>query len=488
MANPSNLYAEKIFSEHPLVLWALDDQADYISLITEEQRDIESEWDTTGGTAEASVGFTGQPFADSATTILEGTVPAGQTNDIICISPNILNFQNLNSTLGTFSVGAYFYSNSIYLQSVSVGYEYTDTTTSAIVQKFNTFNTELFQSWGFVSGTFEIPDENTDFRVVIKITTTLGGSTAGDYQFYLNGITVGQWAEEFHTNSLGVEPTTVPTTIAIDASDGIAASAYGSSTDTGYYLAYNNSLIAKNTSVPLVFGASGVTKIIPNANNEPSLILPGKGFLNKVGQHKEYTVEFWARINSDAYAPKRIFGPIASTDGLYVEGGFLTLVIGKKFSSHFVGEWFRPMLIHVRIIRNSATVLLNGEEVISLIIDTDSLELPTKYNINNKDQDWLGFYAYTDVNPIEVDCVAIYSYQVPVTVAKLSAGGLSDAKRIDGLKEVGRIKKKYDSNRWHHLQHSLYILKSDINLKLRNLLPTALVKKIFQLRAKVTEK
>jgi hypothetical protein len=418
MSNPSNLYAEKIFSEHPLVLWALDDQADYISLITEEQRDIESQWDTSGGTAEASLGFAGQPFGNSTTTVLEGTVPVGATNDIICISPNILNFQNLNSTLGTFSVGAYFYSNSVWIESVSVGYEYTDTTTSTIVQKFNTFNTELFQSWGFVSGTFEIPDENTDFRVVIKITTTTGGLSGGDYQFYLNGITVGQWAEEFHTNSLGVEPTTVPSTISIDTSEGIAASAYGSSTDTGYYLAYNNSLIAKNTSVPLVFGASGVTKIIPNANNEPSLILPGKGFLNKVGQHKEYTVEFWARINSDAYAPKRIFGPIASTDGLYVEGGFLTLVIGKRFSSHFVGEWFRPMLIHIRVIRNSATVLLNGEEIISLIIDTDTLELPTKYDINDKDQDWLGFYAYTDVNPIEVDCVAIYSYQVPVTVAK----------------------------------------------------------------------
>jgi hypothetical protein len=102
MSNPSNLYAEKIFSEHPLVLWALDDQADYISLITEQQRDIESEWVVTGGTAEASVGFAGQPFGDSITTILEGSVPAGQTNDIICISPNLLNFQNLNSTLGTF--------------------------------------------------------------------------------------------------------------------------------------------------------------------------------------------------------------------------------------------------------------------------------------------------------------------------------------------------------------------------------------------------
>jgi hypothetical protein len=33
MSNPSNLYAEKVFAEHPTGLWALDDKADYISII-----------------------------------------------------------------------------------------------------------------------------------------------------------------------------------------------------------------------------------------------------------------------------------------------------------------------------------------------------------------------------------------------------------------------------------------------------------------------
>ena len=46
MSNPSNLYAEKVFSEHPTVLWALDDTADYISLITEAQRSFTS-WTVT---------------------------------------------------------------------------------------------------------------------------------------------------------------------------------------------------------------------------------------------------------------------------------------------------------------------------------------------------------------------------------------------------------------------------------------------------------
>ena len=76
----------------------------------------------------------------------------------------------------------------------------------------------------------------------------------------------------------------------------------------------------------------------------------------------------------------------------------------------------------------------------------------------------------------------------PVMVAKLSAGGLSDTKRISGLKEVGVIKKKYDTNKWHHFLHALYVAKSDIRLRIRNILPTTIVKKIFQLREKINEK
>jgi hypothetical protein len=39
MTIPSNLYAEKIFAEHPLALWSLDEKADYISKITESVRE-----------------------------------------------------------------------------------------------------------------------------------------------------------------------------------------------------------------------------------------------------------------------------------------------------------------------------------------------------------------------------------------------------------------------------------------------------------------
>jgi len=414
MTTPSNLYAEKIFAEHPTIMWALDDQADYISLIDETDRNV-SLWTITGATATTS-SIDAEPFPDSVTTQLEDTMPVNLPGEIKAVSPNIINFTDLDQTLKTFCVGSYFYSQSAYLNSVSIGYQYTDTTSSQIVEKLQTFNTSIFEAWGFVSGTFEIPDEDTELRLVIKFNYAQGGSTS-DYIFYTNGISLGQWSEDFNTTSLGVSPISLPSNIPLTTTQCLEADPYGLGGEVGYYLISDNNLKARNTALPMVYGASNITRLREN-NGEPSLIIPGKGFLNKAGQFKEYTVEFWMRVNSSTFDPKRIFGPIASTDGLYIEGGFLTLVIGNKFASHFVGEWFRPMLVHVRIIRNSATVLINGEEVISLNITTDNLILPDILSNSGDEQDWLGFYAYELVSPIELDCIAIYPYSVAISVAK----------------------------------------------------------------------
>ena len=250
MSNPSNLYAEKIFSEHPLVLWALDDKLDYVSLISEAQRNILGLWSATNCTAYSGTSFAGEPFPDSYNTKIRCTVPVGLTNEATLISPDIINFQDLDSSLKTFSIGTHFYSNSPYLESVSIGYEYTDTTTSQIVQNLKTFQTSIFQQWGFVSETFQIPDESTSLRIIIKLVTTDGGAVAADYEFYLNGITLGQWSEEFNVSSLGVDSQPFPNDITLQTTSRVVpAAAYGISSDTGYYLVNNKSLVAKNTGI-----------------------------------------------------------------------------------------------------------------------------------------------------------------------------------------------------------------------------------------------
>ena len=416
MSNPSNLYAEKIFSEHPLSLWALDDKLDYISLVDETDRNLTSGWTLTNASASSGSAVDNKPFPSSACSLIQGTVPGSQFQEITCISPNIMNFQDMNPGLQTFSIGTYFYVDTPYMLSISLGYEYTDPTTSLIVQELKQYTISFYQRWSHISQTFTIPNVNANLRIIFKINSIEGG-VFGEYNMYLNGITLGQWSEEFNSVSLGIASEEVPNTISIPATDGVEAVTYGISSNSGYYLVDDNALLARNTSIPLVYGASGLTKLFPG-NSKPSLIIPGKGFLNKSGQYNDYTVEFWARLSSDTLTSKRIFGPINSTDGLYVKNDSITLVIGDSFESYFVGEWYRPMIIHIRLIRNSASVLINGEEVISLNIDTSTLDLPDELDENGKNQNWLGFYCHDDTFPIEIDCFAIYTYQIPTTVAK----------------------------------------------------------------------
>lgn len=416
MSTPSNLYAEKIYSEHPLVLWALDDKLDYISLISEQQRDIFNEWTDQNVVKASELSYKNEPFPDSELTLLKVLPIEESSTEGHIVSPDIVNFNQLPN-LGSFSIGIHFNSDSIFLESISIGYEYTDPDTSEIIENLKTFKGNPYNVWGFVSETFETPSVDAQLRISIKIKIFKGSVSEEENIFYLNGLTLGQINEEFNASSFGVETTTVPNNVSLFHDlDAVEAQAYGIVEDSGYYIIDDNKLTCKNTSIPLVYGASSVTKLIPNIS--PQLIIPGKGFLNKKGQHNDYTVEFWARIKSSTQQPFKIFGPIGSGDGLYVEDGFLTLVIGDQFSSHFVSEWFRPMLIHIRLIKNSASLLINGEEVLSLSFNTLELNLPEEMDQFGKNQDWLYFASSINVNPVEIDCVAIYSYHVPIVVAK----------------------------------------------------------------------
>jgi hypothetical protein len=424
MATSSNIYAEKIFAEHPLDLWVLDDKADYVSLITESQRQVSGSngWTLENCSTTTNDLLSDSPFPDSYTRKIQGDALTDSTYTISVTSPNIANFSDLNQSFGTVTVSTYIYSNisDVAFTSFSIGIKYGSTT----IEK--TFTTPLRQQWILLAETFDIPSSNDDFKVVIKANVKGDSPNINSYDFYINGITVGQWSAEFNATSLGVTAEPIPSTISLPIQfDGITADSYGLSQNYGYYLIKNSSLLAKNTSIPMVFGGSNVTVIYPNTEviedeevSLPSFIVPGKGFLNELGQNSEYTVEFWLRVNSDSYIPKKIFGPIASDDGLYVEGGFLTLSINGESQSHFVNEWYRPMLVHIRVVRNSASMLINGEEVFSFAINTNSLVLPSALGIDGNSQDWLGFYSYEDVFPLEISCFAIYSYQVPSIVAK----------------------------------------------------------------------
>ena len=432
MTTLSNVYVEKVISEHPIAVWMLNEDVDYLSSITEEQRQFynSSQWDITGGTATQETNIPqSTPFVNSALTDIQGSVPVGPTGQVVLVSDYLVPTANFSEDLANFAMSFYLYIDNPYTTSVTFGYQYYDPIVGQTIKvtKTTNINSSNFNTWVFFSNTFGLlPAGVVDPEFIIEINTETGGGT-GDYGYLINGLTIGQWSEEFHRTSLGVNPIPLPNDIAYpyDVVEGlpdcVIARPYGASTENAYYISHDYRLYASNFGIPLVYGSSNVTKLSPHVHNDiayANLIFPGYGFLNEKGRYNEYTVEMWIRINTDANDPRKFFGPLNSNDGLYVEGGFLTLVIDKQYQSHYVGEWFRPMLIHIRYTQNNATVLLNGEQVIDIDFIESEIDLPSEFDINDKSQDWLGFYAYEDIKPIDIDSLAIYSYSVPNEVAK----------------------------------------------------------------------
>jgi hypothetical protein len=193
---------------------------------------------------------------------------------------------------------------------------------------------------------------------------------------------------------------------------GDPASEYGISGDQGYYISENNRLLAKNEGTPLVFGSDNITRLYPaEESGTPSLILPGNGFLFETDRYGQYTVEFWMKADPNTEQFKKIFGPIDNDYGIYVNNGFISLVLGDNFGSHPVSEWYRTMLVQLILNTTEATLIINGESVITIPFDRNSVDLPFENN-------WLGFYSDPKINIFEVDCFSVYSYVVPLQVAK----------------------------------------------------------------------
>ena len=417
MANPLNLYATKVFSEHPLGLWALDDQVDYLSFISDANQDLNN-WTSTGvseivdGSDENEFDTVPRniPFPDKPVNAVISEIT--NNGKITFVSPFQIQESDVNSELETISISAYMYTFSKFID-FRMGYKYINPDTLEEEEVIKSARIVPTLAWSAIAETFVLPTSFEDLEIVFEL---YYDQDADPYAFVINGITVGQWSEEFQLSSFGTNLIDVPSNIAIQSTKGIEAKAYGLLGLSGYYIAEDNAMRATNTGIPLVFGSQNCTVLTPKPNS-PSLIVPGLGFMNASGQYNSLTAEFWIRIQSRAIQPRKIFGPISSTDGLYVEGPFLKLRIGNQVSSHFIREWDRPMLVDIKLTPNRSQLLINGESVFEMELSPSEYKFPVSF-ANDLSQDWLGFYAYEDVPSISVDCFGIYPYEVGASVAK----------------------------------------------------------------------
>lgn len=430
----SNLYAARVFSEHPIALWALDDDFSYISRISSSEKDILN-WNLYN--LDAISGFTeplNLPLQNeqtsgisivSASVELYGSASAEAINSFTDIDPN----------KKTISINAFAYDYQGFVNNYEIGF----------IVSGSTFVTEHvgkgLEVWQKISHTMNIPSENVDIYPYIKINYDSPGVNSGEeFDIAIHGISVGQWSEEFHYQNTGIFTSPIPdsTLLSILSASSslpssdikyVSADAYGiSDSQNGYYLVEKNRMLSTNSNFPVTFGATNITTLKhPLSGDIPSLVFPGYGFLNESGKYNQITAEFWLKAYTNSLTSTKIFGPITTQDGLYIDKDFLTLKIGRYIKSYFLGKIYRPMLIHIRHDVSLVSILINGDLVIELQVDQNRL------NFSDFDKDYLGFYTKSYIYPFNIDSFAIYPYIVQEQIAKkryIYAQGVESADNI----------------------------------------------------------
>ena len=196
MANPSNLYAEKIFAEHPSALFTLDDDADYLSIIPSANRDLNT-WTKSGVTSVTEIGINSTPArpADEFT-VYRALLPEPASTVSNPDATGTLSLGTFDIPDGGFSAGLYVYFTNPYFKTITftvAGTSYTSSTT---------LNYSDMGKWIFISKTITTP---ALFGATINIEIGYGKNTAGTdiYEIYLAGITAGKYADEYNASSFG---------------------------------------------------------------------------------------------------------------------------------------------------------------------------------------------------------------------------------------------------------------------------------------------
>jgi hypothetical protein len=407
----SNLYASKIFAEHPIALWTLDEDFAFTNLLSASTQSL-STWTTSGGTSASVVSSTypNRPILEDGLSYITKSASVSVTTSTF---PTYFTESNIDTDKRSISLSTWFFSGTT-VDYVDLGIDVSGSVT------YKRFENESPSTWTHASYSVDIPTSST-FKPIVRVGYLNFESTGSNFNVYFNGLSFAQWSEVYNRDTSGTKPiflseNSLSSAIAVNASAYKVSEIqpYGfNNEDTGYYFINRNKMLANNTSLPMVFGSGNITRVnSPIDLGVPSIAIPGKTFLNDSGKYKNLSAEFWIRLYTDSQSPIRVFGPVSNSDGLYVEQEFLTLKVGSYTKSYFVGKWYRPMLIDIRYTSSNVSVLLNGDLVIDMDIDVNNITFASSSH------DWLGFYSHSTIYPFELDAVAIYPYIVPEQIAR----------------------------------------------------------------------
>jgi hypothetical protein len=181
--------------------------------------------------------------------------------------------------------------------------------------------------------------------------------------------------------------------------------AYNKPEYPGYALITNPSNTASpipklQTKTPLSLGSYGA--------KYGSVLIPSAGFLSSNGRYNQYTLETWIKLkrynSSNIYKIVGLFNNNNSIDdgnGLYYNNTSFILKIGDKTDAVFVKQINKPILIQLTYSSTSASLFINGEELISLQLEKSDIDMLTDSN-----------KQYISLQSAVFDSIVLYPYKL----------------------------------------------------------------------------
>jgi hypothetical protein len=293
MVTNSNLYAEKIFSEHPLALWPLDDNITFLQLFSDSRQDLgnQANWTLTDLTETEVSDYSDTPFPSSNSSSF--TKSSSATNSSTIASSFTLNSSaDFSNSRGTACFSTHVHAVSVFIKSFEIGVIYDG------VEYFSEYKLKSASSWQKISHTFDLP-LNSNITFFIRTIYLDLPVPLFEFKTQFNGVSLGQWSENYSNINSGFNEQDFPDNLhhlltSASAYTSVTLDSYGTNTEmNGYYLIKNNKIFAENFGIPMVFGSNHTTRVVEAPDNNPSIIFPGSGFLNDSGKYNNYTLEAW---------------------------------------------------------------------------------------------------------------------------------------------------------------------------------------------------
>jgi hypothetical protein len=160
------------------------------------------------------------------------------------------------------------------------------------------------------------------------------------------------------------------------------------------------------TVYPIVYGSDKSVKI---TGTENALCIPSQGIMSYNGRYKTLTLEFWTKIIKPYLGSKKIVGPLTTSDdgnGLYVNQTSFVFQLGDQKGTAPITDFNRPFLIQIAMSENNASLIVNGELLISLNLSSTDLAMFSNSNLVVGGDGLLSFGSGI------YDFIAIYPYKV----------------------------------------------------------------------------